>query len=73
MRKKVAVLLPGFVYACDGLVGVMRYRAGASLWKGERPRALAMCGLAANLVLAGLFWCFRFYAVGFDQDAWTPR
>jgi hypothetical protein len=44
-----------------------------SLIRRERPSLLPLLGLAANLVLAALFWHFRFYALGFDQDTWAPR
>jgi hypothetical protein len=30
-------------------------------------------GLLVNALLIGLFWRLRFYALGFDQDAWAPR
>jgi len=47
--------------------------AGVSLAEHERPRLVAALGLAAALVLIGLFWHFQFYARGFDQDTWAPR
>jgi len=47
--------------------------AVTSLIRRERPRMIPILGLAANIALVGLFWHFRFYAPGFDQDTWAPR
>ena len=47
--------------------------AAASLAKHERPRLVALLGLAISAVLIGMFWHLRFYAHGFDQDTWAPR
>jgi hypothetical protein len=44
----------------------------ASLIRRERPTMLPTLGLIANIVLVGLFWHFRFYALGFDQDRSGP-
>jgi hypothetical protein len=44
-----------------------------SLTKLERPRLLAVLGLLVNGLLIVLFWHLRFYAIGFDQDAWAPH
>jgi len=57
----LAVLLTGIAVAWISLV------------RREGSRMAAVLGLAANLILAGLFWYFRFYALGFDQDQWAPR
>lgn len=46
---------------------------GVSVMRREQPRSVPILGLAANMLLAGLFWHFRFYAPGFDQDLWAPR
>jgi hypothetical protein len=46
--------------------------AVVSLSRREQPRAVAILGLVVNLVLVGLFWHLRFYALGFDQDMWAP-
>ena len=43
-----------------------------SLIRRERPTCFPLLGLAANIVLVGLFWYLRFYAAGFDQDLWAP-
>lgn len=47
--------------------------AVTSLLRRERPYILPVLGLAVNLILAGMFWHFRFYELGFDQDLWAPR
>jgi hypothetical protein len=47
--------------------------AVTSLIRRERPLMWPILGLIVNLVLVVLFWHFRFYAVGFDQDRWAPR
>lgn len=60
-----------FVMLAIILAGVLA--AVTSLIRRARPGMLAMLGLVANLVLVGLFWHFRFYALGFDQDMWAPR
>jgi hypothetical protein len=44
-----------------------------SLFLGERPGMVPALGVVANAVLVGLFWYFRFYSLGFDQDLWAPR
>lgn len=44
-----------------------------SLIRREQPSLFPIVGLGTNTVLAGLFWHFRFYALGFDQDMWAPR
>ncbi len=60
-----------FVMLAIILAGVLA--ALTSLIRRERPSALPILGLVANLVLVGLFWHLRFYALGFDQDMWAPR
>jgi hypothetical protein len=47
--------------------------AVASFLRSEQPRLIPILGFTANLVLIALFWHFRFYALGFDQDLWAPR
>ena len=47
--------------------------AVVSLIRSEQPRTLPILGLVVNMVLVGLFWHLRFYALGFDQDMWAPR
>jgi hypothetical protein len=60
-----------FVMLVIILAGVLA--AVTSLIRRERPSTLPILGLVANMVLVGLFWHFRFYALGFDQDMWAPR
>jgi hypothetical protein len=60
-----------FVMLVIILAGVLA--AVTSLIRRERPSMLPILGLVANMVLVGLFWHFRFYALGFDQDTWAPR
>ena len=60
-----------FVMLAIILTGVLA--AVTSLIRRERPGMLAILGLVANMVLVGLFWHLRFYALGFDQDMWAPR
>ena len=47
--------------------------AAVSLKKNEHPRLVALLGLATSVVLMVLFWHFRFYAPGFDQDTFIFR
>ena len=47
------------------------FSAGRSLARHERPRSIALVGLAASLILIALFWHFQFYALRFDQDRWA--
>ena len=56
---QLAVLLAGAV------------SAAVSLKKNERPRLVALLGLATSVVLMVLFWHFQFYAPGFNQDTWV--
>lgn len=44
-----------------------------SLIRHERPALLSLLGLLTSLILIGLFWYLRFYALDFDQDRWAPR
>ena len=60
-----------FVMLAIILVGVLA--AATSLIRREQPSMVPILGLLANLVLVGLFWHLRFYALGFDQDMWAPR
>ncbi|MGC4048562.1 MAG: hypothetical protein QM757_03400 [Paludibaculum sp.] len=64
---RMAVFVMLAMLAAGALAG------GVSAIRREQPRTAAILGLAANVVLAGLFWHFRFYAPGFDQDLWAPR
>jgi hypothetical protein len=41
-----------------------------SLMRREQPGMVPILGLVVNMVPVGLFWHFRFYAVGFDKDMW---
>jgi hypothetical protein len=54
-------------------LAVAALSAGVSLAKQERPRLVALLGLAASATLIALFWHFQFHAPGFDQDTWAPR
>ena len=56
-----------------GIISAGVLAAVTSLIRRERPRMLPILGVVANIVLVGLFWHFRFYALGFDQDTWAPR
>ena len=60
-----------FVMLAIILAGVLA--AVTSLIRRERPSMVPILGLVAKMVLVGLFWHFRFYARGFDQDMWAPR
>lgn len=60
------------------IVMLLLFLAGAmaaviSFVRRERSRLFSVLGLVINALLIGLFWYFRFYAVGFDQDTWAPR
>jgi len=61
------------VVVCLLLIAAGAVAAVTSLVKHERPRLVPVVGLITNAVLIGLFWHFEFYAIGFDQDTWSPR
>jgi hypothetical protein len=62
-RKGVLVMLAWITAGM--MLGVL------ALLKRERPRSLAMFGVATSACLIGLFWYCQFYKLGFDQDRWA--
>jgi hypothetical protein len=61
------------VFVMLAVLSAGAFAASTSLVRREGSRMVPILGLAANLLLVGLFWHFRFYALGFDQDLWAPR
>lgn len=61
------------VFAMLALLAGGAGAAVISLLRREQAMPVAALGLAVNIVLIALFCYFRFYAPGFDQDAWAPR
>ncbi|MCC6538251.1 MAG: hypothetical protein IT162_11915 [Bryobacterales bacterium] len=62
-----AVLAMMAALAAGGLAGAVSLTR-----RQEQPRSPAVWGLTMALSLLALFWRLRFYAAGFDQDAWAP-
>ncbi|MGE0127921.1 MAG: hypothetical protein AB7U82_07570 [Blastocatellales bacterium] len=57
-----------------GLCLVAGFAAGGvAVVRGKGERSLALLGVMTNACLMALFWYWRFYAAGFDQDRWAPN
>jgi hypothetical protein len=55
------------------IIGVGALCAVAGSVRRERPPLAVMVALLVNVAIIALFVHHRFYAPGFDQDAWAPR
>ena len=65
--SRTAVIVMLFLMLAGAMAAV------TSLVKREHPLLLPPLSLVTNALLISLFWYFRFYAVGFDQDTWAPQ
>jgi hypothetical protein len=45
---------------------------GVAVIRCKDERSVALLGVTTNACLMVLFWYWRFYAAGFDQDRWAP-
>ena len=53
------------------LIGVGIILSVAAIARKERPVILPLIGLISNAALLILFYYFKFYKLGFDQDNWA--
>lgn len=62
----------GGVVAMGLCLGAGCAAGSVAVVKRQGEQSVAVLGVITNVCLIVLFWYWRFYAAGFDQDRWAP-